>query len=38
METLLNMEPWRVVADSLHFVEELDLDPHYLIKLDPDPH
>jgi hypothetical protein len=38
----LKMEPWRfyrpVVADSHYFEEELDLDPHWSEKLDPDPH
>jgi hypothetical protein len=39
----LKMELWwvyrPVVADSLHFEEELDLDPdpHLSEKLDPDP-
>jgi hypothetical protein len=38
----LTMEPWRVysldVADSHHFHEEQDPDPHESEKLDPDPH
>ncbi len=36
------MEAWRVwrpvVADSHHFYEEQDPDPHQSEKLDPDPH
>ncbi len=38
----LKIEPWRVckqvVADSHHFDEEQDLDPHQSEKLNPDPH
>jgi hypothetical protein len=37
----LKMEPWRVcrqvVADSHHFVEEQDPDPHQSEKSDQDP-
>jgi hypothetical protein len=37
----LRMEPWRVcrpkVADSHHFDEEQDPDPHLNEKSDPDP-
>ncbi len=36
------MEPWRayspVFADSHHFDEEQDSDPHSGEKLDPNPH
>jgi hypothetical protein len=36
------MKPWRVyrpvVADSHHFDEEQDPDPHLSEKLAPDPH
>ncbi len=35
----LKMEPWRVyrpvVADSHHFEEKLDPDPHFSENLDP---